>query len=75
MRTYTVTEYEQEDFDAVKDTMTSEKAIAILEELPDGWFPYRLPSWSDNVTDVDYEMYKICQAIWWAINRLKDDGE
>ena len=39
MRTYTVTEYEQEDFDAVKDTMTAEKAIEILESLPKGWFP------------------------------------
>lgn len=75
MRTYTVTEYEQEDFDAVKDNMTAKKAIEILESLPRGWFPYRMPSWSDKVTISDYENYKMCCAIWFAIDLLKQDGE
>ena len=42
MREYTVVEYEQSDFDDVKDRMTKEEAIRILEGLPRGWFPYRL---------------------------------
>lgn len=43
MKTYTVVEYEQEDFDSVKNNMTTEEAAEILESLPRGWFPYRLP--------------------------------
>ena len=73
MRTYTVTEYEQKDFDAVKDNMTAEKAIEILEDLPRGWFPYSTPSWAENVKSIDYEMYQICCAIWYAIDRLKQE--
>ena len=73
MRTYTVTEYEQKDFDAVKDNMTAEKAIEILEDLPRGWFPYSMPSWSENTKSIDYEMYQICCAIWYAIDRLKQE--
>ena len=71
MRTYTVTEYEQEDFDAVNEEMTAEKAISILERLPHGWFPYTLPEWG-NAKEYDYDNYKICCAIWFAIDRLKE---
>ena len=52
--------------------MTAEKAIRILEGLPRGWFPYKMPSWANDVTDYDYEMYEICCAIWFAIDKLKD---
>lgn len=34
MREYTVVKYEQSDFDDVKDRMTKEEAIQILEGLP-----------------------------------------
>jgi len=56
MREYTVVEYEQSDFDDVKDRMTKEEAIRILEGLPRGWFPYRLPKWGGVVTISDYEI-------------------
>lgn len=73
--TVTVTEYEQEDFDAVKENMTAEEAIKILESLPRGWFPYNMPSWSKNVKDYDLENYTTCCAIWFAIDVLKQEGK
>lgn len=76
MITYTVTEYEDEDFDAVRENMTIDKAIKILEGLPDGWFTYRMPSWGDKVCSVDLDNYEICCAIWAVIALLKErDGK
>lgn len=72
MKTKIVTVYKQEDFDSLKNNMTAEKAIRILEGLPRGWFPYKMPSWANDVTDYDYEMYEICCAIWFAMDKLKD---
>jgi len=73
MKTYTVTEYEQEDFEKVKAEMTAEKAVEILEGLPRGWFPYSLPAWNNNVGDYDYQNYEICCAIEKAIEALKEE--
>lgn len=75
MKKYTVVEYEQEDFDAVRDNMTTEKAIEILEGLIDGWFPYRLPKWGTKCNERDYDNYKICCAIWYAVEKLQEVGE
>lgn len=72
MKTYTVTEYEQEDFDKVKESMTAEKAIEILEGLPRGYFPYNLPEWGKNVDNWDYDNYEICCAIDKAIEALRE---
>lgn len=44
MKTYTVTEYEDEDFETIKENMTTEQAICILESLPRGYFLYTKPS-------------------------------
>ena len=44
MMTYTVTEYEDEDFETIKESMTTEQAVCILESLPRGYFPYTKPS-------------------------------
>lgn len=70
MRTYTVMEYEQEDFDLIKENMTAEKAASILERLPRGWFSYTMPNWG-KAKDYDVENYEICCAIWFAIDVLK----
>ena len=61
--------YEQEDFD-VLDKMTNEEAINILSALPRGYFPYRKPEWGD-VTERDYDNYKICCAIDKAVEALR----
>lgn len=71
MKTYTLTEYEQEDFDNVDKNMTIEEAISILDNLPGGYFPYTKPSWG-NATERDFENYKICCAIYMAIEVLSE---
>ena len=70
--THTVVEYEQSDFDEVKTGMTPKKAAEILEGLPRGWFPYRLPEWSEKVDSSDLENYEICCAIDMALEALKN---
>ena len=74
MITYTITKYEQEDFDNVERNMTIEEAISILDNLPRGYFPYTKPSWG-NATERDFENYKICCAIDFAIEQLRKAGE
>ena len=74
MKKYEVTVYEQEDFDRVEREMTDERAAEILEGLPRGWFPYRLPAWGD-VTESDLDKYEICLAIYRAIDKLRGDKE
>lgn len=65
-------EYEQDDFDKVKSDMKIERAVELLESLPRGWFPYRMPCWSEKVTSSDLENYEICCAIDKAIECLKE---
>lgn len=71
MKQYTVVEYEQSDFDAVRDDMTAKEAAEILECLPRGWFPYRLPGVGQAVTFSDYDNYRICCAIEIALKALR----
>lgn len=73
MKTYTqtITEYEQLDFDLVKENMNAETAIEILEQLPRGYFPYDMPCWKRNCSGWDYENYKVVCAIEYAIEILK----
>lgn len=71
---YTITEYEQEDFDNIDKNMTAEEAASILEGLPRGYFPYTKPSWG-KATESDFDNYKICCAIDMAITYLKAGGQ
>lgn len=75
MKRYTVVEYERSDFDAVKNGMTKEEAIDILDALPRGWFPYRLPEWGTPAKTSDYDNYRICCAIDMAIEALKGEQD
>lgn len=75
MRKYTVIEYEQEDFDKLKNEMDDKRAIEVLESLPDGWFPYRLPEWGGKVDGSDLTSYEICCAVRRAIDALKEREE
>lgn len=72
--TYTVFEFEQSDFDDMKNGMTPKRAAEVLEGLPRGWFPYRLPEWSEKekVDSSDLENYEICCAIDMAVEALQN---
>ena len=72
MKQYTVVEYEQSDFDAIKNGMTEEEAAQILDSLPRNWFPYRLPEWGGDVSVSDYDNYRICCALDIAIKVLEE---
>lgn len=43
MKTYTVVEYEQSDFDAVKKRNDKRGIYSNFGGLPRGWFPYNSP--------------------------------
>lgn len=75
MKKRTVIEYDQDDFDAVRDGMTTEQAIEILEGIPRGYFPYSLPRWGGPCSAWDCENYKICCAIEYAVEKLREVGE
>ena len=68
MRTYTVTEYEQEDYQNFKDNLTDEKAIEILGRISRGW----LPDYNFSGDESDFENYCLHQGIYRAQDALKE---
>lgn len=71
MKKYTVIEYEESDFDEVKNGTTNQEAVEILDSLPRGWFPYRHPSYDKHASSSDYDNYRICCALDLAIKALE----
>lgn len=71
MKKYIVVEYEESDFDEVKNEMTNQEAVEILDSLPRGWFPYRHPSYDKHVSSSDYDNYRIYCALNLAIKALE----
>lgn len=45
--------------------------LTSLDNLPGGYFPYTKPSWG-NATERDFKNYKICCAIYMAIEVLSE---
>lgn len=72
MRTEITVIYEQQDFEEIKQKMTKERAIEILEGLPRGYFPYNMPAWSASCGSRDLDNYEICVALDMAVNALKN---
>ena len=71
MRQYTVTEYEQEDYEDFKRNLTNEQAIQLLESISRGY----LPDYSFTGTENDFEYYCLHQAIYRAIDALQERSE
>ncbi len=69
MRTYTVTEYDREDYDAVRENMTNDEVIRLLERIDRGW----IPDYNFTGTEDDFENYKLHQALYKAMDALKDN--
>lgn len=67
MKTYTDTEYDIEDYDYIRDNMTDEEVISILERIDSGW----IPDWNYTKTEDDYKNYKLHLALWKAIDAVK----
>ena len=68
MREYTVREYDKDDYDIGRDSMTDADAIARLESINRGW----LPDYNYTGDESDYEAYLNHVAMWKAIDVLKD---
>lgn len=71
MRTYTVTEYEMEDYKNFREGMTNEEAVELLNRIERGW----IPDYNFDGTESDYENYQLHQAIYKGIEALKTVGE
>ena len=71
MRRYTVTEYEQEDYDYFKRNLTSKKAIEFLERISRGY----LPDYNFTGTEDDFDNYCLHKAIDKAIEALEERSD
>lgn len=67
MREYTVREYDMEDYEYIRDNITDEEIISILEYIEGGY----IPDWNFSKTENDYENYKLHIALWKAIDAIK----
>lgn len=68
MREYTVREYDKEDYDIGRDSMTIADTIAHLEQIDRGW----IPDYNYTGEEIDYENYLNHVAMRKAIDALKD---
>lgn len=66
MRTYTVNEYEQEDYSQAKENMSDHEAALLLEKIDRGW----IPGYDFTGTQQDFENYKLHIALSKAIKAL-----
>lgn len=69
MRTYTVTEYEKEDYAKARDEMTIGEVINNLEHIDQGW----IPSYNYSGTEEDFDNYKLHMALRKAMELLNLD--
>lgn len=68
MKTYTVTEYDQEDYDSARDNMSNDEAAVIIEGIARGW----IPDYDFDGTERDFENYKLHVALNKAIEKLSN---
>ena len=69
MRTYTVTEYDREDYEAIKENMTNEEAAHFLAIIDRGY----VPDYQFNGSEDDYYNYCLHIAIRKAISLLESE--
>lgn len=68
MREYTVREYDKDDYDIGRDSMTITDIIDHLERIKRGW----IPDYNYTGEESDYEAYLDHMAMRKAIDVLKD---
>lgn len=67
MKTYTVIEYEMEDYDAFRDGLSNAEAASLLSSIERGW----IPDYNFTGTESDFENYKLHAALYRAIEVLE----
>ena len=67
MKTYTVTEYENEDYETFRENVTNEEILNLLERIESGW----LPNYSFDGTEGDFDNYKLHVSLDKAIDAMK----
>lgn len=78
MKRYEVVEYDHSDCEEYRKNITIDEAIELLEYLEGNWMPSR-PSvaYSETATcdEHDFELFKACVAVDYAIRELKQERE
>lgn len=67
MRTYTVTEYDKEDYENYRNNITIQDTINTLEHISRGW----IGDYGFTGTEDDFERYKLHAALYNAIEILE----
>lgn len=67
MRTYTVTEYDNEDYENYRNNLTIQDTINTLEHISRGW----IGDYNFTGTEDDFERYKLHAALYNAIEILE----
>lgn len=67
MRTYTVTEYEKEDYENLRENITNDEVLEMLEEIERGW----IPDYNFDNTERDFENYKLHLALYKAMDAIR----
>lgn len=70
MKQYIVTEYEKEDYDKVREYMTNEEAINLLERIERNW----IPDYNFNGDEGDFDDYKLHVVLYKAIESLEKES-
>ena len=68
MKTYTVTEYEKEDYNKIKEEMTIDDVIHLLSWIERGW----IPDYNFTGTESDFDAYRLHMALNKSISILED---
>ena len=67
MKTYTVTEYENEDYEKFRENITNEEVLSILERIERGW----IPDYNFDGTENDYDNFTLHVALYKAMDAMK----
>lgn len=67
MKQYTVTEYEQSDYDEVRENMTNKEVISQLERIERCW----IPDYGFSGSEDDFDNYKLHVALYKAMDAIK----
>lgn len=71
MRTYTVTEYDKQDYDDFKNNITIDQIIAILDDIDDGW----IGDYCYTGEERDFQLFQLHMALREAIKLLAEIKE